>query len=216
MQKELRLISAIDKEYKGAWRIAILSLVGFVVFAIFSIYMFAQQTNNVIKNKLVVVASDLGNEYLIDKKAQLVGHLENFHILFFRIDEFNYKNSIEKSFNYIDNEVGRKLRDNYTANDWYKNIQLYNLSIGVEADSIVFHSINAKDNQYNMIFYGKQFIRSKNEIVVRKLITKSSLKSVQNTILNPFGAMITDFLVVDNSDIERRNIKGEVLKSLVQ
>jgi hypothetical protein len=213
-EQELQLISNIEKEYRGAWRIAMISLIGFVLLGLAGIWGYTQLSQSLIQNKMVVVADRLGNEYLPDRKAQLIGHLTNFHSLFFRIDEFNFKKSIEKSFHYIDNQVGRRLRDHYTANEWYKNIQQYNLSIGIEADSIVFASFDSRKDVYHMIYYGKQYIRSKNEILVRNLITKSVLKSVENTIDNPFGAMITDFSIIDNRDIERRDLQGSVLKSL--
>ncbi len=214
--KELTTISNIDNEYKRALRIAQFSVIGFFIICILALWFYKNLMDNVVKNKMVVVADRLGNEYLIDKKAQLIGHLENFHILFFRIDEFNYKASVNKSFNYIDNEIGRKLRDHYTANDWYKSIQQYNLSIGLDTDSIIFNQYDEKNNDHIMTFYGKQHIRSKDEITVRNLTTKARLKQVQNTIANPFGAMIVDFKILDNSDIEKRNIKGEVLKSLTE
>lgn len=212
--EELQIISNIEKEYRGAWRIAMISLIGFILLGLAVIFGYTKLNQSLLENKMVVVADRLGNQYLPDRKSQLIGHLDNFHSLFFRIDEFNYKKSIEKSFHYIDNQVGRRLRDHYTANEWYKNLQQYNLSIGLETDSIVFETFDPLHDVYHMVYYGRQYIRSQDEVLVRSLITKSVLKSVENTIDNPFGALITRFSIVENRDLERRNLQGDILKSL--
>jgi hypothetical protein len=215
-QKEIKIISDIENEFKKSNRIALYSLIVVGIVVCVSIFFYTNLVKNVVKNKMVFVATPLGNEYLSDRNSQIIAHLENFHKLFFQIDEFNFKRSIEKSYYLIDRDLGKKLKDNYAANDWYKNIQSLNLSIGIETDSIIINGIDNTNNKYYLTFYGKQLIRSKSEIVVRNLITKSEIKNVSNDINNPFGCQIEEFQIVNNSDIERRNIKGELIKSLTE
>jgi hypothetical protein len=215
-QKEIKIISDIEEEFRKSNRLALYSLIAFAIVICVGIFFYTQLVKNVVKNRMVFVATPLGNEYLSDRNSQIIAHLENFHKLFFQIDEFNFKRSIEKSYYLIDRDLGKKLKDNYAANDWYKNIQSLNLSIGIETDSIIINGMDNTNNKYYLTFYGKQLIRSKSEIVVRNLITKSEIKNVSNDINNPFGCQIEEFQIVSNSDIERRNIKGEVLKSLTE
>lgn len=212
--KGIKIIGNLEDAYRRSNRIALVSVVGFFVMTGVSVYLYFNLMKNVVKDKMIVLVSDYSTKYLPDKKSHLIGHCTNFHKLFFQIDEFNYNKNIKQAYALMVNKEANKLVEFYASNDWFKTIQMSNISVGLDIDSTKINTFNQEKDQYEVTFYSTQKIRSKNEIQERLLVTNMKLKSVTNTPSNPFGLLIYDFVILDNNNIRRTNLKGETIAEI--
>lgn len=210
--KGLKIIGDLESAYKGANRLALASVIISGLIILLMIFLYTNVIKNVIKNKMIVVVKDTETYYLPDKKAHIYGHVVNFHKLFFQIDEYNYQSNIKDATYLMSTEDGKKLYETYAANDWFKTIQLNNISVGLTVDSFIYSSIDKENDRYEVIFLGTQKIRSKDFIQHRKLVTKMKIKSITNTTKNPYGLQIYDYAILSNTTTKVTNLTGDIVE----
>lgn len=136
-------------------------------------------------------------DLLLNRPVEYEAQIALFHNLFFTLtgDDKFIKTQIEKSL-YLVDESGMKEYQNLKEKGFYNQIISSNTIITVEADSIKIDEATQK-----FIYYGRQTINRKTQLVIRKLITQGSLKDVPRSANNAHGVLLTNWKTIDNSDL---------------
>jgi hypothetical protein len=216
MANELQSLSNLNHGFKQANRIAMLSIFGLIAVSLVCIFLIFKLNQDVVKNKLVVVANEYGTYQIANKEAQMKAHIKNFHKLFYNIDQFNWSNNVKSSLYLIDNKNGKDLYDAYKSNGFFKRIRENNMSVGVDIDSIYLNLIDSENKTYEAVFHGKQIKRAGDYIQKMRLVTQMKIYPVANSDNNPFGYMIYDYQIINNTEIITKDIKSIDMKDEVQ
>lgn len=136
-------------------------------------------------------------DVLLNRPVEYKAQIDLFHRLFFTIvpDNVYIKKNINKALYLID-ESGKKEYANLREKGFYNQIISSNATISIQADSIQLDLPNMK-----YIYYGKQLINRKSSLTVRKLITEGSFININRTDLNPHGVLLTNWRVLNNTQI---------------
>jgi conjugative transposon TraK protein len=136
-------------------------------------------------------------DLLLNRPVEYKAQIDLFHNLFFTLtgDDKFIKTQMEKALYLID-DSGMKEYMNLKEKGFYNQIISSNSVITVEADSI-----NIDQTTLKFIYYGKQTINRKSQLVIRKLITEGYVKDVPRSANNSHGVLVTTWKTLDNSDI---------------
>lgn len=88
---------------------------------------------------------------------------------------------------------------------YYQRIITSDIIQGVIPDSVV---VNMSSYPYTWRYYGKQRITRKSLLTVRSFVSEGNLVDVVRSDNNPSGFLITNFRVLDNSDIKQEARRG--------
>ena len=137
-------------------------------------------------------------EETLDVEAK--SHVELFHHLFFTLapDDKYINYTMEKAM-YLVDETGMAQYNALKEKGFYNNI------MGTSAVFSIFcDSINFDKEKMTFIYYGRQRIERRTNILMRKLVTAGDLKRVPRTENNPHGLMITNWRTLLNQDLEQK------------
>ena len=137
-------------------------------------------------------------EETLDVEAK--SHVELFHHLFFTLapDDKYINYTMEKAM-YLVDETGMAQYNALKEKGFYNNI------MGTSAVFSIFcDSINFDKEKMTFIYYGRQRIKRRTNILMRKLVTAGDLKRVPRTENNPHGLMITNWRTLLNQDLEQK------------
>ena len=127
-------------------------------------------------------------------------HVELFHHLFFTLapDDKYINYTMEKAM-YLVDETGLAQYNALKEKGFYNNIMGTSAVFSIFCDSIKFDK-----QQMSFIYYGRQRIERRTNILMRKLVTAGELKRVPRTENNPHGLLITNWRTLLNQDLEQK------------
>lgn len=193
---KIKVLENIDVSVKSSKTIALICVFGFIIL---SVLIFSLYTNALTKSiDRVYVVTELGTQRVTDERSMVRGHVGNFYKLFFAIDQYNYKRNVNKALNLI-GESGKKLLADYKNAGWFQSLVNNNIIIDVQVDSVL---ISNTKSPYIVNAFGLMYIRSGNATVVKKLNSRMTVDKVANSDNNPYGLLINDFILTDNSVIK--------------
>lgn len=153
-------------------------------------------------NKKVYVldgtAPVLTTEETLDVEAK--SHVETFHHLFFTLapDDKYIKYTMDKAM-YLVDETGLAQYNALKEKGFYQNI------MGTSAVFSIFcDSINFDKEKMTFTYYGRQRIERRTNILMRQLVTAGQLKRVPRTDNNPHGLIITNWHILQNYNLDRK------------
>lgn len=153
-------------------------------------------------NKKVYVldgtAPVLTTEETLDVEAK--SHVELFHHLFFTLapDDKYINHTMEKAMYLID-ETGLAQYNTLKEKGFYNNIVSTSTVLSIFCDSIIFDGEKMK-----FTYYGRQRIERRTNILMRQLVTAGDLKRVPRTENNPHGLIITNWHILQNYNLDRK------------
>jgi conjugative transposon TraK protein len=139
-------------------------------------------------------------DLLLNRPVEYKAQVDMFHSLFFTLsaDDDYIKSQTRKALYLID-DSGMKEYMNLKEKGFYNQIISSNSVMTIKADSIKLDEQNLK-----FIYYGKQTINRKTQLIVRKLITEGFLQDLPRSPNNPHGVLIEKWKTLDNSDISAK------------
>ncbi len=197
MEKDysIKRLSNIDYAFKTGRYLSLLCVAGFVIITGCMFYFY---TEAVVRNTdRVYVARDFSIDRITDKKAMVKGHVSNFYKLFFEIDQYNYKKNVNMALELI-GESGKELNKAYANGSYYSRLVNNNLIISVDIDSI---NVYNEQPPYKVYAFGRRYIRSNYGTKATYLNSMMDVYQVSNAVKNPFGFMIDNFRITNDSDI---------------
>ena len=128
-------------------------------------------------------------------------HIELFHYLFFTLapDDKYIDYTMEKAM-YLVDETGMAQYNALKEKGFYNNIMGTSAVFSIFCDSITFDK-----EKMTFIYYGRQRIERRTNILMRQLVTAGDLKRVPRTDNNPHGLLITNWRTLLNKDLEQKN-----------
>ena len=133
-------------------------------------------------------------------EVEAKSHVELFHHLFFTLapDDKYIDYTMEKAM-YLVDETGLAQFNALKEKGFYNNI------MGTSAVFSIFcDSIHLDMDKMSFVYYGRQRIERRTNILMRKLVTAGELQRVPRTENNPHGLMITNWRTLLNQDLEQR------------
>jgi conjugative transposon TraK protein len=204
----LQSLNNLDKNYKQNRILTIISLLGMVVTAIFSV---TYVTNAIMKQSQVVYALMGDNavslravSVLDNRPVEAYNHIDLFHRKFYDLDPD--REVIDANLDYALGLGDNSIRDLYLAyeeDNYYRGLVSSNTSQDVILDSI---SLDMSSYPYYFRYTGQVKITRRSSIATRSLITEGYFRDVQRSKNNPHGFLIENYHVVENKDlmVERR------------
>ena len=137
-------------------------------------------------------------EETLDVEAK--SHVELFHHLFFTLaPDDKYINSTMEKALYLVDETGPALYNTLKEKGFYNNIVSTSSVLSIFCDSIIFDGEKMK-----FTYYGRQRIERHTNILMRQLVTAGDLKRVPRTENNPHGLIITNWRILQNYNLDRK------------
>jgi len=131
----------------------------------------------------------------------LKNHIYYFHQLFFSlIPSEKHIGDMMGKVKYLVDKSGIEVLNTLNERHYFKNILRNSTVQSIFCDSIILDR-----NQMTFLYYGRLRIEGKKFSKVRKLRTEGRIIGVSRSIDNPFGYLITDFRILETSDISCLN-----------
>ncbi|PIB39067.1 VirB8/TrbF family protein [Maribacter sp. 4G9] len=125
------------------------------------------------------------------------GHISHFISLFYTVNQFNYKEQIEKSFWLID-DSGKRLYEDYTKRGHYNNLIQSSSDQYVKEINIV---TNDENNFKAAILVAINKPNQKDARLYKIIVEGSFEKTAADYPKNPYGYMIYNFRETQYSEI---------------
>ena len=127
-------------------------------------------------------------------------HVETFHYLFFTLapDDKYIKHTMDKAMYLID-ETGLAQYNVLKEKGFYNNIVSTSSVLSIFCDSINFDK-----EKMTFTYYGRQRIERRTNVLMRQLVTAGQLKRVPRTDNNPHGLIITNWRILQNYNLDRK------------
>lgn len=203
------MIKNIETKYKLMRFLAYFSI-GSAIIGISTVSLLAMNKINEAHNSMWVLSNDIPLEATRSQSTvaehrpfEYKGLVTTFHRLFYNItpDEKFLSNSIEEAMYFID-ESGLKQHNTLKENGFYSALISTSSIMTIQIDSVDIQKINGI---YNFKMYAKQKIERRSSTTERTLVTIGQIMDTQRSPSNPFGAIITNFNVIENNEISRRD-----------
>lgn len=138
---------------------------------------------------------------LLNRPVEYKSQIHLFHRMFFTLppDDKYIKENVEKSLYLID-DSGKKEYANLREKGFYNQIISSNSILTLKIDSI---NIDVENNYYEL--FGKQIINRTKSLSVRNLHTSGNFKDVTRTQNNTHGVLLTNWKILDNTEISKQN-----------
>lgn len=196
------MVNDLEKKMKLTKTIGILCLVLSVIIVIsgfffsYSLISDARKNIYILDNGVPVLVKQ--TDYTMNRELEYKSQVDLFHSIFFTIapDDDYIKNQTKKALYLID-DSGQKEYMSLRESGFYNQIISSNSIVTVVKDSIVLNYENK-----NFIFYGKEYINRKTQMIERILITQGRYHDIPRTDNNTHGVLLTDWRILDNSDIK--------------
>lgn len=196
------MVNDLEKKMKLTKTIGILCLVLSVIIVIsgfffsYSLISDARKNIYILDNGVPVLVKQ--TDYTMNRELEYKSQVDLFHSMFFTIapDDDYIKNQTKKALYLID-DSGQKEYMSLRESGFYNQIISSNSIVTVVKDSIVLNYENK-----NFVFYGKEYINRKTQMIERILITQGRYHDIPRTDNNTHGVLLTDWRILDNSDIK--------------
>lgn len=197
--KELETIDKVLKAYKRQ-NLTIMVICGLIMLSAIAMGYWAYRQ----AAAQIFIVRDYRIEKITDKKAQVDAHLRMFYNLFFAIDQNNFQQKTNDAL-YLIGESGKQLRQRYSEANWYNQIVQNNIAISVQIDSV---AIDASVYPYKARVFAQMIINRESNVTRRRLDAVCEVKEISNSLKNPFGLLIQNFIITNNDNIEESKKKG--------
>lgn len=196
------MVNDLEKKMKLTKTIGILCLVLSIIIVIsgfffsYSLISDARKNIYILDNGVPVLVKQ--TDYTMNRELEYKSQVDLFHSMFFTIapDDDYIKNQTKKALYLID-DSGQKEYMSLRESGFYNQIISSNSIVTVVKDSIVLNYENK-----NFVFYGKEYINRKTQMIERILITQGRYHDIPRTDNNTHGVLLTDWRILDNSDIK--------------
>lgn len=201
----MAVIKNLENKIKLVMIVSCVFMVGCIIISLGSIFTAKGMVDDAHKKVYVldgtvpVLVQRTTMEETLDVEAK--SHVELFHHLFFTLapDDKYINYTMEKAM-YLVDETGVAQYNALKEKGFYNNI------MGTSAVFSIFcDSINFDKEKMSFIYYGRQRIERRTNILMRQIVTAGDLKRVPRTENNPHGLLITNWRTLLNKDLEQQN-----------
>jgi len=199
------VIKNLENKIKLSLIVCVSVIIGCVIISVSSLatashmVLDAQKKIYVLDGNVPILVNRTTMAETLDVEAK--SHVEMFHHFFFTLapDDKYIKYTMDKAM-YLVDETGLAQYNTLKEKGFYSNI------LGTSAVfSIYCDSITLDMDKMEFMYYGRQRIERRTNILTRQLVTAGSLKRVPRTDNNPHGLLITNWRTLLNKDIEQKN-----------
>lgn len=200
----MAVLKNVENKIKLVMIVSSLFLVGCVIVSLGSIIIAkgmvdeAHKKVYVLDGTVPILVKQTTQEETFDVEAK--SDIEMFHQFFFTLapDDKYIQYTMKKAM-YLVDETGLAQYNTLKEKGFYSNILGTSAVISIFCDSIKFNKENME-----FIYYGRQRIERRSNILTRELVTAGQLKRVPRTDNNPHGLLITNWRTLLNKDIEQK------------
>lgn len=198
------VIKNLENKIKLVMIVSCLFMVGCIIISLGSIFTAKGMVDDahkkvyVLDGNVPILVQRTTMDETLDVEAK--SHVELFHHLFFTLapDDKYINYTMEKAM-YLVDETGLAQYNALKEKGFYNNIMGTSAVFSIFCDSIKFDK-----QQMSFIYYGRQRIERRTNILMRKLVTAGELKRVPRTENNPHGLLITNWRTLLNQDLEQK------------
>lgn len=198
------VIKNLENKIKLVMIVSCLFMVGCIIISLGSIFTAKGMVDDahkkvyVLDGNVPILVQRTTMDETLDVEAK--SHVELFHHLFFTLapDDKYINYTMEKAM-YLVDETGLAQYNALKEKGFYNNIMGTSAVFSIFCDSIKFDK-----QQMTFIYYGRQRIERRTNILMRKLVTAGELKRVPRTENNPHGLLITNWRTLLNQDLEQK------------
>ena len=198
------VIKNLENKIKLVMIVSCLFMVGCIIISLGSIFTAKGMVDDahkkvyVLDGNVPILVQRTTMDETLDVEAK--SHVELFHHLFFTLapDDKYIEYTMEKAM-YLVDETGLAQYNALKEKGFYNNIMGTSAVFSIFCDSIKFDK-----QQMSFIYYGRQRIERRTNILMRKLVTAGELKRVPRTENNPHGLLITNWRTLLNQDLEQK------------
>ena len=198
------VIKNLENKIKLVGIICTFFLTGCIIISLGSIWtargmvVDAQQKIYVLDGNVPVLVERTTMDETLDVEAK--SHVERFHHLFFTLaPDDKYINYTMSKAMYLVDETGLAQYNTLKEKGFYNNIMGTSAVFSIFCDSISFDQ-----EKMEFIYFGRQRIERRTNILTRELVTAGRLKRVPRTENNPHGLLITNWRTLLNKDLEQK------------
>lgn len=194
----------IDSAFKLSRTVAIVSVIGSVIFCTSTIYM-GQRLLREKEKKVFVIANGKIFQAFEEERGKYWGievkdHVKTFHYYFFTLqpDDDYIKKNITKAL-YLADESAKLEYDNLRENAYYNSVISSNITQEIECDDI---QIDLNSTPWTFRYTGKIEIKRASTTAFRSIITEGEIRRILPSDNNSHGLLIEHWRVVENKDIK--------------
>lgn len=201
----MAVIKNLENKIKLVMIVSCVFMAGCIIISLGSIFTAkgmvddAQKKVYVLDGTVPILVQRTTMDETLDVEAK--SHIELFHHLFFTLapDDKYINYTMEKAM-YLVDETGEAQYNALKEKGFYNNIMGTSAVFSIFCDSIDFDK-----EKMSFIYYGRQRIERRTNILMRQLVTAGNLKRVPRTENNPHGLLITNWRTLLNKDLEQKN-----------
>ena len=198
------VIKNLENKIKLVLIVSCMFMVGCIIISLGSIFTAKGMVDDahkkvyVLDGNVPILVQRTTMDETLDVEAK--SHVELFHHLFFTLapDDKYIEYTMEKAM-YLVDETGLAQYNALKEKGFYNNIMGTSAVFSIFCDSIKFDK-----DKMQFIYYGRQRIERRTNILMRKLVTAGELKRVPRTDNNPHGLLITNWRTLLNQDLEQK------------
>lgn len=198
------VIKNLENKIKLVLTVCMAFLIGNVLICLGSLFMArgmvddARKQIYVLDSNIPILVARTTQDETLDVEAK--SHIEMFHRLFFTLapDDKYIEYTMERAM-YLVDETGLAQYNALKEKGLYNNIVGTSSTFNIFCDSIKFDK-----EKMSFVYYGRQRIERRTNILMRQLVTAGELKRVPRTDNNPHGLMIVNWRTLLNKDLEQR------------
>jgi hypothetical protein len=131
------------------------------------------------------------------RNAKYQNTIEQFYYYWFNLDQFNYKNNIERGLNLLGNS-GKEMLADYKSENLERTLQEKNYRFTIMIDSIRID--DTQDPVVGYAFGRQKLIRERGQ-AMRFMWSKFTIEEVGISNLNPHGVLLDNFVIINNDPI---------------
>lgn len=197
----------IDTAFRHIKLFSIFLIVACILISGFSVWKSFDMVKT-IQGKIYILANGKAIEAFSAERRDNIpvearDHIKMFHHYFFTLDpdEKVIQTNISHALDLAD-QSAKKAYDNLKEQNFYGNLISANLSQQIAVDSI---SLDISEYPYGFTCFATQKLIRSTSTVVRKLVTRGSLRNVSRSDNNPHGFLIQDWETLENKDVPLKN-----------
>lgn len=199
--KSLKNIETAFKYIRFLTILVAICLSGITLYSVYSAYDFAEKQRQKIyildEGKSLMLA--LSQNIYVNRPVELREHVRRFHELFFTLspDKAGIESNINRALVLADRSAYNYYKD-LAEKGYYNRIISGGINQSIQVDSII---CNTDIYPYSAMTYARQIIIRESNITERSLITKCQLLNTVRSDMNPQGAYLEKFEVIENKDL---------------
>ena len=198
------VIKNLENKIKLVMIVSCLFMVGCIIISLGSIFTAKGMVDDahkkvyVLDGNVPILVQRTTMDETLDVEAK--SHIEMFHHYFFTLapDDKYIKYTMEKAM-YLVDETGLAQYNTLKEKGFYSNIMGTSAVFSIFCDSIKFNK-----EKMEFIYYGRQRIERRTNVLTRELVTAGQLKRVPRTDNNPHGLLIVNWRTLLNKDIDQK------------